>query len=46
MLLMNSTYNPMNWEREKAVKFSETKMHKIPIFVSAGEKDDVQQPES
>lgn len=46
MLLMNSTYNPTSWEREKSVKGSRARWHKIPIFVSAGETDNVQKPES
>lgn len=42
MLLMNSAYSPMNWENQKGLKFSSAKMHKVPIFVSAGETDKTQ----
>jgi hypothetical protein len=40
MLLMNTAYSPLNFEQY--IKVSKTKSHKVPIFVSAGEKDNTQ----
>jgi predicted esterase len=38
--MMNTTYSPLNFE--PYIKVSKAKSHKVPIFVSAGEKDNTQ----
>ena len=43
MLLMNGGYHPVRWE--SVVKVSKTKAHRIPVFFSGGEKDDVAKPD-
>lgn len=43
MLLMNGGYDPVRWE--SVVKVSKTKAHRIPVFFSGGEKDDVAKPD-
>jgi hypothetical protein len=46
MFLANSAYGPYAWERDKRTKGSKSKFQKIPIFVSAGETDNVQKPDT
>jgi hypothetical protein len=43
MLLMNGNYSPDMWE--KYIKGPKAPMHKIPVFYSAGQSDDVCKPE-
>ncbi len=44
MLLMNNSYQPVQWE--SAVKPPKTVAHKIPVFFSSGETDNVAKPDS
>jgi predicted esterase len=46
MFLANSGYGPYAWEKDKRTKGSKAKFQKIPIFVSAGETDNVQKPDT
>lgn len=45
MMLFNNAVTPVAWEKESYVKTSKPKMHKIPVFMSAGETDNVAKPE-
>ena len=45
MLLMNGGYSPVDWEKDKYVKGPRSAFHQIPVFISAGETDNVAKPD-